>query len=342
MLAARLFAEEPRLRLVDVPVPEPFREEVLVQVAGCGVCRSDLHILDGLFPELVRPPVTLGHEIAGRVAALGPDVDGLVEGAGVAVMVGWGCGSCALCISGAEHLCANGDEAGATKDGGFAEYVLVPHGRFLVPLGELDPIEATPLGCAGITARAAIRRAQPVLTGAATLVVIGAGGLGQYAIQLAQVLTEARVVAVDAAEPRRRRAAQLGATAVGAGDALAEIRELTQGRGAEAVLDFVGTDETLALAGEVVATRGIVALIGLAGGRVPFHFFGTAPEATLTTVVAGSIRDLEDVVELARSGRLESEIDQYPLSSIHAALDDLRGGRIAGRAVLVPRVEEAA
>jgi propanol-preferring alcohol dehydrogenase len=342
MLAARLFADEPLLRLVDVPVPEPCQEEVLVRVAGCGVCRSDLHILDGLFPQLVRPPVTLGHEIAGRVAALGPDAGGLAEGVGVAVMVGWGCGSCAVCVSGAEHLCPNGDEAGATKDGGFAEYVLVPHGRFLVPLGELDPIEATPLGCAGITARAAIRRAQPVLTGSATLVVIGAGGLGQYAIQLAHLLTGARVVAVDAAEPRLRRAAQLGATAVRAEDALGEIRELTQGRGAEAVLDFVGSQETLELAAQVVATRGIVALIGLAGGTLPFHFFAAAPESALTTVVAGSIRDLEDVVEIAASGRLEPEIQTYPLSAIHSAFDDLRDGRIDRRAVLVPHTKEAA
>jgi alcohol dehydrogenase, propanol-preferring len=341
MLAARLHAGESRLRLEDVPVPEPAGDEVLVRVAAAGVCRSDLHVLDGVFDELVSPPVTMGHEIAGRVAALGGEAAGLAVGDAVAVMVGWGCGSCSWCAAGHEQLCPGGREAGATADGGFAEYVLVPHARFLVPLGALDPIEATPLGCAGITAYAAVKRVSPNLVGGGTAVFIGVGGLGGIAVQLARTLSGATLVAVDVDEKALARARELGADhAVLAGpDAAAAVRELAGG--AEAVVDFVGSDDSLALAADVVAPRGIVALLGLAGGTLPFDFFRLAPEASLTTVVAGTVRDLQEVVALARAGRVRSSIQTYPLRAVNDALDDLRHGRIAGRAVVVPDQEVA-
>ena len=338
MLAARLLEGESRLRLEHVPVPEPHGDQVLVEVTGCGVCRSDLHVLDGMFPELVRRPVTPGHEIAGRVAAAGPGVGDLGPGDPVAVMVGWGCGRCEWCVSGREQLCPEGDEAGATVDGGFAEYVLVPHRRHLVPLGELDPLAATPLGCAGITAYAAVERARPALPGRATAVVLGGGGgLGQAAVQLLGALTGAQVVAVEADAERRARALEQGAAAALAPHEAAEaVAELSEGRRAHAVLDFVGSDETLALAAELVRPRGLVALVGLAGGTLPYTFFRLAPEATLTTVVAGGIADLQQTVRLARAGVLRIPVEPYPLARVEDALADLRAGRVRGRAVVVP------
>ena len=338
MLAARLHAGEPRrLRLEEVPVPQPRGDQVLVRVAGAGVCRSDLHVLEGAFAELVRPPVTMGHEIAGWVETLGPDARGLKAGDPVVVMVGWGCGHCEWCVSGAEQLCDDGDEAGATVDGGFAEFVLVPHRRYLVPLGALDPVDATPLGCAGITAYAAVERVRPLLAGGAVAVVVGAGGLGQYAVQLLRE-AGAAVVAVDADPGKRTLALELGAKrAVALGvEASAELAELTGGRGARAVLDFVGSDETLAFCAPAVGKRGLVVLVGLAEGVVPFTFSALAPEAALTTVVAGGIADLQAVVRLARQGRLRSRVERYPLARIDDAIADLRGGRVAGRAVLTP------
>jgi alcohol dehydrogenase, propanol-preferring len=336
MLAARLHTGESRLRLEEIPLPEPDGDEVLVRVAGAGVCRSDLHVLDGAFEELVQRPVTMGHEIAGRVAALGPSATGLEVGDAVAVMVGWGCGSCGWCASGHEQLCPAGREAGSTANGGFAEYVLVPSRRHLVPLGSLDPIEATPLGCAGISAYAAMKRVAPHLVGASTLVVIGIGGLGGSAVQIGRAVTGATIVAVDVDEGALARARELGADhCLAAGAATAQkILELCDG--AEAVLDFVGSDETLALAADVVARRGVVALLGLAGGTVPFGFFRMPPEASLTTVVAGTVRDLQEVVALARAGRIHSSVQTYPLRAVNEALDDLRQGRVTGRAVIVP------
>jgi propanol-preferring alcohol dehydrogenase len=336
MRAARLHEGERELRLENVPVRQPRGDQVLVRVVGAGVCHSDLHVLDGLFDDFVRLPVTMGHEIAGRVEAIGPEARDLEVGEPVVVMVGWGCGHCDLCVSGHEQICPRGDEAGATVDGGFAEFVLVPHRRHVVPLGSLEPLEATPLGCAAVSAYAAIKRVRPRLNGGSTLVVIGAGGLGQYAIQLARALTGATVVAVDLLDARLARAREQGADhAVLAGSQAAEeIVALAGGRGADAVLDFVGTDDSLALAGGVVGPRGVVALLGLAGGTIPFGFYSLAPEASLTTVVAGTIQDLHEVVGLAQVGRLSAQIETYPLERIGQALADLRGGRVAGRAVV--------
>lgn len=311
-------------------MPVPSSDGVLVRVAGCGVCRSDLHVLDGLFDDFVRLPVTPGHEIAGWVEATGPDVHDLEPGEPVAVMVGWGCGHCRWCVSGHEQICPAGDEAGATMDGGFAELVLVPHRRHVVPLGDLDPLQATPLGCAALSAYAAVERVRPVLGAGATLVVIGIGGLGQFAVQLARALTGATVVAVDRRPEQRDAARGLGADLALAPDDPALPVDV------DAVIDFVGTDDTLALAVRVVGRRGVVALLGLAGGSVPFSFGALAPEASLTTVVAGTIADLQRVVGLARAGTIRSSIEQYPLSRIDDALSDLRGGRVSGRAVVVP------
>jgi propanol-preferring alcohol dehydrogenase len=336
--AARLFKGDRSLTLEEVAAPTPAGDQVVVRVAGAGVCHSDLHVLDGMFDELMCYPVTMGHEFAGTVDALGPDARDLGRGEPVVVMVGWGCGHCEWCVSGHEQLCPQGDEAGATVDGGFAELVLVPHRRHLVPLGDLDPLEATPFGCAALCSYSAVKRVRPHLSGGSTLVVIGVGGLGQYGVQFARRLTGARIVAVDVDQERLDAARELGADhGIVAGPGASEaIVEATEGRGAAAVVDFVGTDDTLALGAAVVSRRGLVALLGLAGGSVPFGFSSQAPEASLTTVVAGTVLDLQEVVRLAADERLVSRLSTYPLERINDALDDLRAGRVPGRAVVVP------
>jgi alcohol dehydrogenase, propanol-preferring len=338
MRAARLHAGEHELRLEEVPVPDPGADQVLVRVAGAGVCRSDLHVLDGMLAEYLRPPVTMGHEIAGWVERVGPDVRDLRGGEPVVVMVGWGCGHCYWCVSGHEQLCPEGDEAGSTVDGGFAEYVLVPRRRHVVLLGDLDPLEATPLGCAALSAYAAVKRVRERLVGGTSVLVVGAGGLGQYAVELLQLQSAAHVIAVDTRAEPLELARSLGAgNVVRAGDAAAEeVLDLTERRGVDAVLDFVGTDDSLALAAATVGRRGIVVLLGLAGGSVPFGFYNLAPEASLTTVYAGTLADMHEVVAIARTRRLATRVRSYPLDSVNVALDDLRAGRVEGRAALVP------
>lgn len=338
MRAARLLPGAQGIRVVDVPVPEPFGTAVRVRVVASGVCRSDVHTVDGLFDHLVRRPVTLGHEVSGVVDAVGPEARGLEVGTPVVVMVGWGCGSCEWCRAGLEQICPDGDEAGSTRDGGFAEFMLVPHPRYLVPLGGIDPLVATPFGCAALSALAAVKRVLPHLGVGSSVAVLGTGGLGTYAVHYAARLSRARVLAVD-----QRPTALDGALRAGADDgvvagpaALAALLAVTGGRGCDAVLDFVGSDDSLALAAGLVARRGIVALLGLAGGRLSFGFEALAPEASLTTVVAGTAADLREVVELASSHPLPVPQAAFPLEDVEQAIDELRAGRIQGRAVLVP------
>ena len=281
--------------------------------------------------------MTAGKEIAGTVAAVGPAVRNIELGQAVVVMVGWGCGFCSLCVAGHEQLCPQGVEAGATADGGFAEYVLVPHRRHVVPV-DIDPINATPLGCAALCAYAAVKRIMGFLPGSAgSGVVIGAGGLGQYAIQMLRHLTGTRIIALDTRSEALTVATSLGADTVVIVDESSESKRAVidaTGDGADAVIDFVGTSETIDVALASVRTRGIVALLGLAGGTAPYGFFSTQPEVVVTTVVAGTVLDLQEVAKLADQGTISSRITKYELSDINSAIDDLRTGRITNRPII--------
>ena len=307
------------LRLEDRPLPQPRGEEVLVRVRGAGVCHSDLHMIDGRIPGLPLPRV-LGHEIAGVAEGLGA----------VLVYASWGDGTCRWCRRGEEQLCARAAEPGWVRDGGYAEAVVVPSKRYLLPLGDLDPVRAAPLADAGVTAYRAVRRLQPWLAGDGTAVVLGAGGLGQFAIQFLRHAGDARVVAVDPDQAKRDQARLLGADQTAAAGA-----DLEPGA-AVAVLDLVGSDATLAEAARLVRPTGVVMVVGEAGGRLPFGF-GTVPnEAHLTTSLWGSHRDLVAVVELARAGTLRWEVEALPLHRVNEALERLRHGRVRGRLVLTP------
>lgn len=337
MRAVRVIDRSGTLRLVDLPRPEPTGSAVRVRVVAAGVCHSDLHVIDGLLADQVTPPVTLGHEIVGVVDAVGAGADVKV-GTPVVVMVGWGCGHCRWCVSGHEQLCPDGREAGATADGGFADYVLVPHRRHLVPLDDIDPVSAVTLGCAAVSAYAAVSRVQERLAGASTLAVIGVGGLGLHAIHYARVLTGARVIAIDRRPEALVTAVQAGAheQVLAGPDASSAVGELTRHEGCQAVIDLVGSDESLRLAASVLGRRGILALLGLAGGHLPIGFDTLAPEATMTTVVAGTIADLQQVVRLAGRTRVPVPVVTYPLARVEDAFADLRAGRVRGRAALLP------
>src|SRR5512144_2727905 len=208
--------EPPELRAV--PVPEPGPGEVLVRGGGAGACHSDLHLMEweeGLMPFGL--PFTLGHENAGWIEAVGAGVEGWAPGDAVAVYGAWGCGRCRECRQSRETLCERQGELGAYggglgRDGGMAEYMLVPDGRLLVPLGDLDPRDAAPLTDAALTPYHALKLALPKLTPGTTVLVIGVGGLGHMAVQLVRALTPSNIIAVDVDQKKLAHARELGAT----------------------------------------------------------------------------------------------------------------------------------
>lgn len=299
----------------DRPVPEPRGEEVLVHVRGVGVCHSDLHILE----EEDRPrPLVLGHEIAG-------DADDVGE---VLVYPAWACLDCRFCRAGDEQLCPQAETAGFDRDGGYAEYVLVPSRRYLLPLDSLDAVGAAPLADAGLTPYRAVRRVRERVGDGATLVIVGAGGLGQFAIQYGKLLTAARVVAVDVDERKRARALELGADdAVAPEDA---------DEPAAAVIDFVGSDDTLVFAAQIVQPTGAILHVGAAGGRLIYGFNALASEATIGTSILGSLDELRAVLEHARRGDVRWHVEALPLERANEALERLRRGDAVQRLVLAP------
>lgn len=317
MRVAVLRAVGSPLSLEDWPDPTPAGDEVVVRIAGAGVCHTDVHVQDGLLE--VPLPLVLGHEIAGVAEPHGP----------VLVFGSWGDGTCAFCARGDDPLCPAAAEPGLARHGGYAEALVVPSARFLVPLAGLDPVRAAPLADAGVTPYRAVRRAQPWLADGGLAVVLGTGGLGQFAVQYLKRLPAVRVVAVDSSADKRSIARDLGADDVAAPD-----DELPRAR---VVVDIVGSDESLAQAARTVERGGLVVQVGEAGGRLPFGFAADVPwEATFTTSVWGSLRDLRAVVELAQAGEVRWHVEAVPLDRADEALDRVRRGDVAGRLVLTP------
>lgn len=343
MLAARLHAPRQPLRLEQLPLPEPTGSEVRIRVAGCGVCRTDVHIVDGTQAR-VDLPRTLGHEVAGWIDSAGPEAErGLRRarlriGDPVVVSGGWGCGECSDCRGGDEQRCVRSVAPGFQRDGGYAEHMIVPDPRHLVGLGNLDPTSSGPLADAGVTAHRAVKRAAPWVREGGKVLVIGCGALGQFAVQMLRLAPggrDLRIVVREVDPAKVETAVELGAD-LGLLDGDAGITRQALGGSADVVLDMVGADDTLAHAAATVAPGGIVLLIGEGGGRFSGGMDGAAIESWFTTVAWGSRNDLREVVGLARRGRLRWQVETLPLSEADVAHDRLRRGRVAGRLVLVP------
>jgi propanol-preferring alcohol dehydrogenase len=349
MLAYRLVQAQTQPEFQEVPEPHAGPGQVVVRIAGSGLCHTDFTVIsrDRSYWKNEPPPFTLGHEIAGWIEEVGTGVTKFRHGDAVAVSPSWAsCGRCHMCRSGEENHCLYQKAIrgpGVGYDGGHAPYVLVPEARFLAPIGDLDPVQAAPLTDAGITTYTAIKPALPLIWPGSTAVVIGVGGLGLYAVQFLRQLTGARVVAVDSSEARLKLAREYGADeAVSNGpDAADYIRELTAGVGATFILDCVGVNATLATEVAALSWRGRLAMVGAGGGSIPFDFFKVPPGAQLVTSLNGGSIALMEVVAMAARGRLKVLADRYPLSAAKQAYDDFEHGRLVGRAVLMPAPVEA-
>jgi propanol-preferring alcohol dehydrogenase len=331
----------------ETPEPTPGPGQVVIKVGGAGACHSDLHLMHDFDPGVVpwNPPFTLGHENAGWVHAVGAGVT-IEPGRAVAVYGPWGCGRCRRCQLGIETYCENpqaapvpGGGGGLGLDGGMAEYMLVPHERFLFPLPDgLDPVHAAPLTDAGLTPFHAVRRSWPKLTPTATAVVIGVGGLGHLAVQIIKATTAARVIAVDLRPEALELARSMGADeVVPSGDgAPAAIREATRGLGVDVVIDCVGAQPTVELARQVVRPMGDVTLVGIGGGTLGVSFFGIPYEASVQTTYWGTRPELAEVLDLGSRQMITPKISTFGLDEAVEVYDRMAAGKLEGRAVFVP------
>ncbi len=342
MKAARLHAYHQPLQLDDIPTPRPEAGEVIVKISGAGFCHSDLHVIDGEIQILPKMPLTLGHENAGFVASVGAGVTSVREGDPVVVYGGWGCGNCDYCVTGHEQLCSTPTWCGLSQwDGGYAEYLRVPHERYLVKLGKIDPTVAAPLTDAALTPYRAVKKALPLLEPDHPALVIGLGGLGQYGIKLIRLLSGAPIIAVDTSPKKRELALALGADHVLDGkdpELVAKITELSRGTGVSAAFDFVGAETTLATAVAATRTLGKVFQLGLAGGAARLEVLKNSRfEVGFECTLWGTIKELREVVALVESGRLAlGKTETAPLDQINEVYARLKRGDVDGRMVLVP------
>ena len=343
MQAYQFVAAQQPAELREVPVPEPGPGQVLIKIGGAGACHSDLHILEAPPKPVPAPaPYTLGHENAGWVEQLGPGATGVAPGDPVIVYGPWGCGLCMNCRRGQENYCQNRGNirpGGLGVNGGMAPYLLVPSPRFLIPLGSLDPREAAPLSDAALTSYHAVQRSLHLLGAGSTAVVIGAGGLGQMAIQILRVLSGATtVIAVDTAADKLEIAKRMGADeGLLAGDeAVKRIKDMTRGQGAELVLDMVGVHPTLNMAAQVARVLGHLTIVGLGSAALPVNFYSPPHECSVASPFWGFIPELMEVVSLAQAGQIRMLVEYFPLERAGEAYQLLHDGKIPGRAVITP------
>lgn len=344
MRAFRLTAPH-RTELVDVPRPEPGPGEVLVKMGAAGVCHSDLHIIDAPQGAGFPIPLTLGHENAGWVEAVGPGVTGWRPGDAVAVYGIVGCDRCRACLRGRDNECRVEPIGGIglSRNGGMADFVSVP-AKQLIPLGGLDVAQAAPLTDAGLTPYHAIQVARPALRPGTTCVVIGVGGLGHMAIQILAATTAVRIIALDVKTEALDLASQFGAhekllADENAAQAIRDIVGPPPG-GADVVLDFVSAPSTLKIAASVVSTGGWLVLVGLAGGELKVSpgvgATGVPFETRVVIPFWGTRAELTEVIALAREGRISARVEKFSLAHAQTAYDKLRAGKLNGRAVILP------
>jgi len=330
--------------VVDCPAPRG--SEVLIRIARCGVCHSDLHMQDGYFSlggdkkldvSAGRTlPFTLGHEIAGVIEGVGNEALGATVGSRVAVYPWIGCGACAACAVGEENLCSNNRHLGISVDGGYATHVLVPHPRYLLDYAPLSPNFAGPLMCSGLTAYAALKRFTkrpergPVL-------LIGLGGVGMMGLAIARALFRTPPIVADIDAEKRNAAIAAGAAqAYDPSDPQARKAVMAATGGLLAVCDFVGSDKSLQFATGLLARGGKVVVTGLLGGNfsIAAAMFGIKA-MTIEGTLTGTLAEARELLDLVRAKKIAPIPTRgRPLNEAQAALDDLRAGRVVGRTVL--------
>ena len=335
------------LQATEAETPVPTGTQVLVKISHCGVCHSDLHMIDGFFDmgdgEKLDVtggrdlPFTLGHEIAGQVIAVGNDVGSDCRVGDACAVYPWiGCGDCPTCQSGDEHLCKTTHHLGITVDGGYASHVIVPHPRYILDITGIDRQLAGGLMCSGITSYGALKKALTGSRGGA-LVIVGAGGVGMMGLQLAKSLWDGPVVVADI-DPVKRQAALAGGAdhVVDSNSRQARKEVFSKVGAADAAIDFVGAESSLNFARSVLGKGGTVIVVGLLGGKfsIAIPMFPLRPFSIHGSFVA-SLPEARELLELVRTGKvIPPDVSTRPLAQANQALADLRNGEVIGRVVL--------
>ena len=339
MRAAVLREFKKPLLFEEIERPTPGPGEILIEVEACGVCHSDLHVADGdwgQFASIVKKPLVLGHEIAGRVIEKGPQASELQIGDRVGVpWIHWTCSECEYCLGGNENLCPRQKITGVTVDGGYAEFVKAPASHAVKIPDGLSSVEAAPLFCAGVTVYRSLKRAN--IARGQTLAVVGVGGLGHLAVQIGREMG-AEVTAIDISEEKLALAKTFGAAATLSASAADIGKQLRNIGGFHAVVVTSAAKAAYDLAFNSLRPAGILLAVGLPAENICFPpIMMAAREVRIHATAVGTRQDLREVLAMAAAGKIRCQVATYPLADANAVLNRLRCGEISGRAVLASR-----
>src|SRR6201997_4063619 len=330
-----------------IETPKPVARQVLVRIERCGLCHSDLHIQDG-YADLgggkrldttrgLTLPFTLGHEIAGVVDEVGPDVSDDLIGKKKAVFPWIGCGQCRDCANGDENLCIKQRFLGVSIDGGFASHVLVPDAKYLLDYAPLSVNQAATLMCSGVTAYGALKRLvdRPRQR---NLLLIGLGGVGQMGLSFAQAMVKQKISGAHL-RPAAREAALKGGAAVAYDpsepDIARRIIKETEG-GFDEIVDFAGNEKSMAFAVSVIARGGKIVVSGLMGGNFSLPMVQWIyKRMTIEGFMTGTLAEGHELMALARAGKIRPPpMREEPMNDVQRWMDALRAGHVVGRIIL--------
>jgi propanol-preferring alcohol dehydrogenase len=350
--AARIVKVNEPLEIQDVETLKPKGSQVLIKVESSGVCHSDIHLWEGGYngPEGqflkttdrgVKYPLTPGHEVAGTVDNIGEEAEGRFSKNEKVLVFPWiGEGLCPACRVGEENLCDKPRSLGVYTDGGYAEYVLVPSYKYLVKIGDdMDTNTSATLSCSALTAYGAVKNTN--LKPNDNVVIVGAGGLGLMAMQLAKAITGSRIIAMDLDDSKLKAAKENGADAIVNSkkeDPVKAVQELTSKLGADAVIDFVNASKTVETDMQLLRRRARVVLVGLFGGELKLNLVTMPTRAyKLIGSYTGTLSEMVELVSLAKRGIIKPVVsNRFKLSQTTEALRMLRDGKIIGRSVINP------
>ena len=351
MKAARIVKPNESLEVQQLETPKPRGSQVLIRVESSGVCHSDIHLWEGGYEgpggqllktteRGVKYPLTPGHEIAGIVDSLGEEAEGFTKKDKVLVYPWIGEGLCPACRIGQENLCDKPRSLGVYTDGGYAEYVLVPSYKYLLKIDEqMETNASATLSCSALTAYGAVKNTS--LKPDDNVVIVGAGGLGLMAMQLAKATGGAKIIAMDLDDEKLGAAKKNGADNVinsKKEDPVKAVMELTDKMGADAVIDFVNASKTVEADMQFLRRRAKLVLVGLFGGELKLSLVSMPTRAyRLIGSYTGTLSDMVELVSLARRGVIKPLVsNRFKLDQATEALTMLKEGKIIGRGVINP------